>query len=270
MRATTAIEDKSNTYNGVPMAVTSVSSLPNFLPGPIPKFTNFNRFAVKNAFSNKTTADDASKIDTTFFKDLKANPPNPGDIPDDQLISLDVDGGNSLIVHKIKCVYPTDPSAPKKAILAYKINIDNTNTDFISIADNTCVPQPTKAYSDDYMPNCASKCRPKTPPPGVDMSAPGTAGIYYKCDTGNNIERASKSMYIPRGGWMHAAKKKEDLINTISTTKIATNVIDSSQPILNKSINVTTKDGSPIYIINNNSTTDINTWTKLQDLCVKI
>jgi hypothetical protein len=60
---------------------------------------------------------------------------------------------------------------------------------------------------------------------------------------------------------------KQSLLQSMSNSPSASNIIDSTSPFQNKQINVTTSTGDPVYIANNNSTTNLNTWTKLQDLC---
>jgi hypothetical protein len=77
-------------------------------------------------------------------------------------------------------------------------------------------------------------------------------------------------MYIPRGGWLAVGMEKDkNLLKSMENTPLSSSIINSSAPFSSKQINVTQNDGSPIYIANKNSTSDINTWTKLQDLCIR-
>jgi len=289
----------------------------NFLPGPIPTFTNFNKYPVKNANITSTSASAATTEDTKFFKYIKANPPDSGNM----LITYDVDQKNSLLLHKIECVYPANPGAPPKSILAYKINMDSTDSNFTSIANslgdnqqnnqnnqnNQCMTQPPKPYSNDYMPSCLKICTKldsssiskynykctngtgdeaggtsgASSPGGVDADSGGSGGSgEYSGGSGDNRgggggggggdKNGSMGIYLPRGGWLYAGMTQKDLLSQMSKSDYASSIIDSSEPIKTKRINVTTDDGAPIYIVNQKSTNNINTWTKLQDLCIKI
>jgi hypothetical protein len=235
---------------------------PNFLPGALPKFTNFDKMTVKNAYNNETTASAANTIDTTFFNNIKSKSP---DLPPNVSVTFDVDSKNALNVQKIKCIYPANPKPPSKFILAYRIFIDNGDSKYKSIANNQCMTQPPQLYTPSYMPNCMSVCTiiPNTPS--------STSKFNYSCnDGGNNNDDKDGSgqlMYIPRGGWMGVGMNKQSLLQSMSNSPNASNIIDSTSPLLTKNINVTTSTGAPVYIANNNSTKNLNTWTKLQDLC---
>jgi hypothetical protein len=74
-------------------------------------------------------------------------------------------------------------------------------------------------------------------------------------------------VYIPRGGWMQAGINQYSLLSSLSGLSHANDIMDTREPIYNKSINVTSESGDPIYIVNNNTTGELNTFTKLQDLC---
>ena len=66
---------------------------------------------------------------------------------------------------------------------------------------------------------------------------------------------------------MSAGIDKESLLKDMANTPSGLNIINSIAPLSSNKINVTTSTGEPIYIANNNSTSDLNTWTKLEDLC---
>ena len=248
------------------------SSNPNFLPGSLPSFTNFNSYTNLNAFTPTTSSTDSTTVDTTFFTMIKSNPPN---LPANASITYDVDSNNALTVHKIKCVYPLNTSAPSKSILAYKINMDSGESTFKSVAQNfgggggggnnsQCMTNPSQLYTPSYMPSCMAVCNrlPNTP----------TSSINYSCNNGGGGgggggDGPQSIMYIPRGGWMSAGMSKKLLLQSMASTPSGSNIIDSTSPLFSKQINVTTSTGGPVYIANNNSTSNLNTWTKLQDLC---
>ena len=240
----------------------------NFLPGPIPSFINFNNYSVKNAYNESLSAVDANDIDTSFFTMIKSNIPK-GISPSSSIL-FDVDSNNALTLQQINCMYPTNPNAPGKSILAYKINTNNPT--FRSVVqdfgtnNNQCMTEPSQAYSPSYMPNCMSVCN--------RISNTPTSSINYTCNNDNNNNSSSNNngglplvMYIPRGGWMSAGIDKESLLKDMANTPSGLNIINSIAPLSSNKINVTTSTGEPIYIANNNSTSDLNTWTKLEDLC---
>jgi len=118
-----------------------------------------------------------------------------------------------------------------------------------------------------------------------NQNAPSSSIIAYKCTnnipenlstltTNNSLDFNTK--YIPRGGW---ARYNIDPTNT-ATQSLRNNVLKSPSPtpyasnlvvpITNRqSINVTDKDGNPLYVFNSNSTSNYTTWTKIEDLCIK-
>ena len=129
-----------------------------------------------------------------------------------------------------------------------------------------CMTNPSQLYSNSYMPGCLNEC---TFVSNVNNSS------LYNCNNNNdnnnnNNGLNSVNMYIPRGGWLAVGMEKDkNLLQSMKNTPSSSSIINSSAPFSSKQINVTKNDGSPIYIANKNSTEDINTWTKLQDLCVK-
>lgn len=234
---------------------------PNFLPGSLPKFTKFNAMSVKNAYNDETTASAANIIDTTFFNNIKSHPP---DLAPNASITFDVDSNNKLNVQRIKCIYPANPTLQSKFIPAYRMFVYNGDSRYKSIAPK-CMTQPPQLYTPSYMPNCMSVCTiiPNTPS--------STSKFNYSCNaSGNNNDDTiipGVQMYIPRGGWWEVGIKKQQLLRSMSNSPNASNIIDSTYPILTNNINVTTSTGAPVYIANNNSTENLKTWTKLEDLC---
>jgi hypothetical protein len=244
---------------------------PNFLPGEYPLFTNFYNKDVKNAFMSSTFATDSNTIDLNFFKMMKEYPPKI----DNTIVTYDVDPNNALTVQKIRCIYPTNPNAPQTHILAYRANMDSGEFKFRSLVDTSnnnntnnntnqqCMTQPSQPYSDSYMPGCMSVCTRIESTP----TAPNNYSCNYGGGNGGGDNGPKAIMYIPRGGWMHAAINKQSLLQSLSNSPSASDIIDTREPLVNKSINVTTASGGPVYIANNNSTSDLSTWTRLQDLC---
>jgi hypothetical protein len=243
------------------------SSKPNFLPGPVPNFTKFNKYSTINAYTPSRDTEEINTIDQNFFTMMKNNPPEKIPPPPGS-IKFGVDENNNFTINKISCMYPNSPSPSDSYILAYRLIMDNGNSGGEIINENNnnqnvCMNNPPEVYSTSFMPDCLDKCIP------MNIN-PGTLPIY-NCNNNQNNNNNQKNdfnsfnIYIPRGGWLGVGMAKENILKNTPSSSI----INSSAPFNSKQINVIKDDGSPIYIANNNSTSDINTWTKLQDLCIR-
>lgn len=212
-----------------------------FLPDGIPYFTNFDRYAIKNASTPSLSATDAAVIDTKYLTTLRKNYPyyNTG-----VTYTADVDANNAFTLQKIACVSPANTLPNPSSIFAYKLNINKVDPEIVD-----CVNKPSQEYTSSYMPKCLPVC----------AQIPNTPSPTYSC----NVNTPSTSIYIPVGGWQNASVQN-DLYNSPSVD----NKFNLSIPITKPEINVTDDSGNPLYIANTNSTSNINTWTKLQDLCV--
>jgi hypothetical protein len=73
--------------------------------------------------------------------------------------------------------------------------------------------------------------------------------------------------FMPFGGWTDSALSKTrvlmDQVSPSDQSKILTYIGDFQT----NEVKVRDASGQPIYISNKKSTTDLKTWTKLEDLC---
>ena len=183
---------------------------------------SFKKFDVKNTrikavaipSTANTMVNNANELDMKFLNKLISTKNEMIDA------SCSVDSSSRLIVEKIKCNYPTDPSKRPSSIIAYKCT-NNKPDNLMTVSNN---------------------------------------------DSGQSFN----TLYIPRGGWTSYnvnEGKAPELYAALKDNPTASNLVT---PIIQRNtINVTDKDGQPLYLFNSNSTPDKTTWTKLEDLCIK-
>jgi hypothetical protein len=215
-------------------------------------FSKFNSFTGINANltpSSSRTIPEIINLEKTFLTNA-ANRSRP--ITTLATVSIDTDTSNIAKVYTMKCIYPNTPSPPQKSMTGYQINIiRNSNKDL------KCLNKPPQNYSDEYYPDCLRYCS--------DTGLSQTPVKIYQCA---NIPPVNVPFFMPFGGW-------GDSTLSLDTNNIRDNMSSSDRSKIlsylgdfqSKEVKVRDASGQPIYTANKKSTTDLETWTKLEDLC---
>ena len=119
--------------------------------------------------------------------------------------------------------------------------------------------------------------------PGNQTQPASGSIIAYRCTMPSDFSHLGKdpltttkptTMYVPRGGWfaLNVDSPLQKSIGNDSNIPQKDNLVFpglySNSNSNSNYVNVNNRDGTDLYILNENSTKDPNTWTKLKDLCI--
>jgi hypothetical protein len=211
-------------------------------------FKNFDSFKGKNAtLSASTTATipGVINLEKTFLTNA-ANMSRA--VTAAGSVTIDTDSSNNANVRTVKCIYPNTPSPPQKSITGYNINLN---------AITKCVNNPPQNYSPSYEENCLKFCNV--------LPNSMTPVKKYQCV---DIPPATVPFFIPFGGWGDSTLSlvTNDIINKMSSSD-RSKILGYLGDFQTKEVKVRDASGQPIYIANKNTTSELKTWTKLEDLC---